>query len=39
MTLELLVAAMNREPRGLAEEMGIDSDAIIVSQGGQYAYD
>ena len=39
MTLQLLVAAMNREPRGLAEEMGIDSDAIIVSQGGQYAYE
>lgn len=39
MTLQLLVAAMNREPRELAEEMRIDSDAIIVSQGDQYAYE
>lgn len=39
MTLQLLVAAMNKEPRVLAEEMRIDSDAIIVSQGGQYGYE
>lgn len=39
MTLQLLVAAMNREPRELAEEMRIDSDAIIVSQGEHYAYE
>lgn len=39
MTLELLVAAMNREPRELAEEMQIDSDAIIVSQGDRYGYE
>lgn len=39
MTLQLLVAAMNREPRELAEEMQIDSDAIIVSQGESYAYE
>lgn len=39
MTLQLLVAAMNREPRELAEEMQIDSDAIIVSQGEHYAYE
>lgn len=39
MTLQLLVAAVNREASGLAEEMGIDSDAIIVSQGERYAYE
>lgn len=39
MTLQLLVAAMGREPRELAEEMGIESDAIIVSQGDRYAYE
>lgn len=39
MTLQLLVAAMNREPQELAEEMRIDSDAIIVSQGDHYAYE
>lgn len=39
MTLQLLVAAVNREPRELAEEMRIDSDAIIVSQGDHYAYE
>ncbi len=39
MTLQLLVAAMNREPLALAEEMGIDSDAVIVSQGERYAYE
>lgn len=37
MTLQLLVAAVNRKPRELAEEMRIDSDAIIVSQGEYYA--
>ena len=39
MTLQLLVAAMNRKPRELAEEMQIDSDAIIVSQGEYYGYE
>ena len=39
MTLQLLVAAVNREPRGLAEEMRIDSDAVIVSQGERYGYE
>lgn len=39
MTLQLLVAAMNKKPCELAEEMKIDSDAIIVSQGEQYAYE
>lgn len=39
MTLQLLVAAMNKKPDELAEEMGIDSDAIIVSQGERYAYE
>lgn len=39
MTLQLLVAAVNREPRELAEEMQIGSDTIIVSQGESYAYE
>lgn len=39
MTLQLLVAAVNREPRELAEEMQIGSDAIIVSQGEHYGYE
>ncbi|MBR1930219.1 MAG: glycosyltransferase family 2 protein [Lachnospiraceae bacterium] len=39
MTLQLLVAAMNKEPLQLAEEMKIDSDAIIVSQGEDYRYE
>ncbi len=39
MTLQLLVAAMNKKPAELAEEMRIDSDAIIVSQGERYAYE
>lgn len=39
MTLQLLVAAMNCEPRELAKEMQIDSDAIIVSQGEHYGYE
>ena len=39
MTLQLLVAAMNKEPLALAEEMQLDSDAIIVSQGEGYAYE
>lgn len=38
MTLQLLVAAMNREPQELAKEMRIDSDAVIVSQGEHFAY-
>lgn len=39
MTLELLVSAMNRKPLDLAEEMHIGSDALIVSQGDEYAYE
>lgn len=39
MTLQLLVAAMNQKPLELAEQMHIDSDAIIVSQGDHYAYE
>ena len=39
MTLELLVAAMHKEPLAQAEEMQLDSDAIIVSQGDTYAYE
>lgn len=39
MTLQLLVAAVKKEPLKLAEEMHIDSDAIIVSQGNGYGYE
>ena len=39
MTLQLLVAAVNRAPEELAEEMRIDSDAVIVSQGDHYGYE
>lgn len=39
MTLQLLVAAMGKAPLELAQEMQIDSDAVIVSQGGHYAYE
>lgn len=39
MTLELLVSAMNKEPLALAQEMHIDSDALIVSQGEEYTYE
>ncbi len=39
MTMQLLVAAMNTEPLKLAEEMQIDSDAIIVNQTDYYAYE
>lgn len=39
MTLQLLVAAMNKEPLELAQEMQLGSDAIIVSQGAHYAYE
>lgn len=39
MTVQLLVAAMNKEPRELAKEMNIKSDAIIVSQGSSYSYE
>ena len=38
MTLELLVAAMNKEPLELAREMQIGSDAVIVNQGDSYGY-
>ncbi len=39
MTMQLLVAAMNTEPLKLAEEMQIDSDAIVVNQTDRYAYE
>ncbi len=39
MTMQLLVAAMNTEPQKLAEEMQLDSDAIIVNQTDHYAYE
>lgn len=38
MTLQLLVAALQKKPLELAEEMNIGSDAIIVSQGDDYSY-
>lgn len=39
MTMQLLVAAMNTEPLKLAEEMNLDSDAIIVNQTDCYGYE
>ena len=39
MTLQLLVAAMNKSALELAEEMQIGSDAIIISQGDAYFYE
>lgn len=39
MTLQLLVAAVNKLPIPLAEEMHIESDAIIVSQGNGNGYE
>ncbi len=39
MTLQLLVAAVSKQPLKLAEEMHIDSDAIIVSQGNPGGYE
>ena len=38
MTFQLLVAAMHKNPIELAKEMNLQSDAIIVSQGDDYAY-
>lgn len=39
MTLQLLVAAVNKNALELAEEMQIESDAIIVSQGNGFSYE
>lgn len=39
MTLQLLVAAVNKEALELAQEMQLDSDAIIVSQCDHYSYE
>lgn len=39
MRLQMLVAAVKKESRKLAEEMRIDSDAIIVSQGDYYGFE
>ena len=39
MTLQLLVAAVNKEALELAREMQLDSDAIIVSQCDHYSYE
>lgn len=38
MTLQMLVAAVQKEPLELAGEMNINSDAVIVSQGGEADY-
>lgn len=39
MRLQLLVAAVRKEPLELVREMRIDSDAIIVSQGDHYGFE
>ena len=39
MTLQILVAAVKKEPLELAKEMNIGSDAILVSQGGRNGYE
>ncbi len=39
MTLQLLVSAVNQNPRQLAEKMKIASDAIIINQCNENAYD
>ncbi len=39
MTLQMLVAAVQKKPLELAEEMKLGSNAIIVSQGEHYAYE
>ncbi|MBQ8591678.1 MAG: glycosyltransferase family 2 protein [Lachnospiraceae bacterium] len=39
MELQLLVSAVDKKPRELAEQMNISSDAIIVNQGQEFAYD
>lgn len=38
MKVQLLVAAMGKQPEELAEEMHLNSDAIIVSQGDNWEY-
>lgn len=39
MTLQLLVSAVKKDPRQLAEQMHIDSDAVIINQCEENAYD
>ena len=39
MKLEVLIAAVNANPRELAEKMNIQSDALIVNQCDKYAYE
>ena len=39
MRLQMLVAAVRKEPLSLARDMQIGSDAIIVSQGDKYGYE
>lgn len=37
--VEVLVAAMNREPEELAEQMNLDSDAVVINQCDRYGYE
>lgn len=39
MTVQLLVAALNQQPKELAEQMNIDSDAIIINQCDTFAFE
>lgn len=39
MELQLLVSAVDKEPRALAEQMNICSDAIIINQGSTFSYE
>lgn len=39
MRLQILVSAMHKESHELIEQMHLDSDAIIVSQGEEYSYE
>lgn len=39
MELQLLVSAVDKEPRALAEQMNISSDAIIINQGEAFSYE
>lgn len=39
MNLQLLVSAVNQEPKKLAEKMNIASDAILINQSDRFAYE
>lgn len=39
MDLQVLVSAMNQEPRKLADQMNLSSDAIIINQCGSFGYE